>query len=380
MAIELNTRRSRTRFAITVSTMGLVSFFAPAGLSIYASDIPAQQAVPASTPPTATQTPSQAPSPTATASAAAPAPATTPVASSSAPSTPSVAPSPTRIISAAVAQLDSLSVKGRAPKTGYDRAAFSWRSDTDRNGCDTRNDVLRRDLANVGLKANTNGCVVVSGQLQDPYSGQTMAFATNSVDIDHVVALSDAWQKGAGNWSQDQRTAFANDPLNLIAVPASLNRQKSDGDAATWLPPAKSYRCEYVTRQMAIKAKYGLWVTQAEKQAVTTVLSSCPTQAAFAAAVAWPAPGQGRGVHTVAAPTAPSKPSATPQPSAKPKPTAKPRPTQQPTQNPEANSDSSISFKNCTEVKKAGRAPIHRGEPGYAPKLDRDNDGIACEK
>ena len=86
----------------------------------------------------------------------------------------------------------------------------------------------------------------------------------------------DAWQKGAAQWPAGKRLAFANDPLNLLAVDAGTNRSKGDGDAATWLPPNKSYRCAYVARQVAVKAKYGLWVTAAERDAMVRVLSTCP--------------------------------------------------------------------------------------------------------
>ena len=182
------------------------------------------------------------------------------------------------------AALAALAVKGRAPRTGYDRALFgqAW-ADVDRNGCDTRNDVLRRDLRPYVLKSGTKGCVVLSGTLHDPYSGQTIAFVrgrstSSSVQIDHVVPLSDAWQKGAQQWTTPKRTALANDPLNLLAVDGPTNQHKSDGDAATWLPPNKAYRCSYAARQIAVKAKYGLWVTGAEKDALTRILAGCPSE------------------------------------------------------------------------------------------------------
>ncbi len=184
----------------------------------------------------------------------------------------------------ASAALASLPVKGRAPKTGYSRAAFgqTW-ADVDRNGCDTRNDMLKRDLTEIVYKAKTRNCVVLSGTLQDRYSGETINFLRGNVtsmevQIDHVVALSNAWQTGAFKLSVAQRTALANDPLNLFAVKGRLNSQKSDGDAATWLPPVKSFRCTYVAHQIAVKAKYSLWVTAPEKDAMVRILSSCPKQ------------------------------------------------------------------------------------------------------
>lgn len=179
----------------------------------------------------------------------------------------------------ALSAVASLTVKGRAPKTGYERDEFgsSW-VDTDENGCGTRDDVLKRDLKDV--KFRDGHCLVASGTLtDDPYTGRDVRFVRgrSKVDIDHVVALSDAWQKGAMKWDRDERLAFANDPLNLIAVDASANRRKGDGDAATWLPPNTAYRCDYVARQVAVKKVYGLWVTGAEKAAMRRVLGGCPT-------------------------------------------------------------------------------------------------------
>jgi len=176
--------------------------------------------------------------------------------------------------------IETLAVKGRAAKTGYDRSSFSHWRDPDRNGCDARNDILRRDLRNLEIKADSNGCKVLGGLLADPYSGKGIdfVFGASLVDIDHVVALSNAWQTGAFQFTNEIRLQFANDPLNLLAVSASLNRQKGDGDAATWLPPTKSYRCQYVARQIAVKKKYGLWVTKSEKVAMSTLLAKCPKE------------------------------------------------------------------------------------------------------
>jgi hypothetical protein len=180
----------------------------------------------------------------------------------------------------ALTTLNSLSVKGRAAKTGYTRAQFSHWSDLDRNGCDTRNEILNRDLTKVLFKAGTRDCRVTSGSLIDPYSGKAITFSStkSTIDIDHVVALSNAWQTGAAYFDKTKRQLIANDPLNLLAVDYSLNRQKSDGDAATWLPPLKSYRCDYVARQIAVKAKYALWVTSPEKEAIVKILEKCVGQ------------------------------------------------------------------------------------------------------
>ena len=184
----------------------------------------------------------------------------------------------------ATAVLETLAVKGRAPKTGYSRAQFgpAW-ADVDRNGCDTRNDILKRDLTSITYRAKTRNCVVETGTLLDRYSGETMNFVKGNissmeVQIDHVVALSNAWQTGAFKLTADQRRALSNDPLNLFAVKGRLNSQKGDGDAATWLPPLKSFRCSYVAQQIAVKAKYSLWVTAPEKAAMVSILAKCPTQ------------------------------------------------------------------------------------------------------
>ncbi|MES2631287.1 MAG: HNH endonuclease family protein [Patescibacteria group bacterium] len=177
----------------------------------------------------------------------------------------------------ALATLNELEVKGRAPKTGYTRAQFGsgWATI---NGCSTREIILYRDLTNVSL---SDECTVASGTLNDTYTNQIIEFSrtdSSVVQIDHVVALSDAWQKGAQLLTADQREQLANDPLELIAVSGKANQEKSDSDAATWLPSNKAFRCEYVARQIAVKKKYILWVTEAEKTAIQTVLKECPTQ------------------------------------------------------------------------------------------------------
>jgi hypothetical protein len=182
----------------------------------------------------------------------------------------------------AAAALSTLPVKGRAPRTGYDRDEFGQRwADVDRNGCDQRNDVLARDLVDEEFRAGTGSCVVLTGRLSDPFTGRTIAFTrgqdtSGEVQIDHVVALSNAWQTGAQQLAPDTRELLGNDPLNLLAVDGPTNGSKGDGDAATWLPPARGYRCAYVARQVAVKAKYALWVTAAERDAIARILSGCP--------------------------------------------------------------------------------------------------------
>ncbi|CAN7361285.1 HNH endonuclease family protein [Arthrobacter sp. LjRoot78] len=184
-------------------------------------------------------------------------------------------------IAAAVARLASIPVKGRAPKTGYSRDRFgpAW-ADTDHNGCDTRNDILARDLTGETFKPGTHDCVVATGTLADRYTGKTIRFVrgadtSSAVQIDHIVPLSLAWQTGAQQISDDQRREFANDPLNLMAADGPSNIAKSDKDAATWLPPNKAFRCEYTVRITAVKAKYKLWVTPPEHDAIQGILTDC---------------------------------------------------------------------------------------------------------
>jgi len=252
----------------------------------------------------------------------------------------------------ASAALATLPIKGRAPKTGYSREQFgqAW-ADVDRNGCDTRNDILSRDLTATTYQPGTRSCLVLTGSLNDPYSGGTIAFnrgpQSADIQIDHVVALADAWQTGAQQLDVLRRTALANDPLNLLAVDGGLNTQKSDSDAASWLPPNKSYRCAYVARQVAVKSAYALWVTPPEHDAVAAVLQSCPGEL-LPVTTAQPA-------IVVPAPTRTAAPT-----------TQTPAPTGTP-------------FANCAAARAAGAAPVHRGDPGYSAKLDGDGDGVGCE-
>ncbi len=179
----------------------------------------------------------------------------------------------------AISALGQLTIKGRAPKTDYTRDKFgsSW---SVTNGCDTRNIILNRDLKDVVVN---DKCEVTTGTLYDPYTGKTILFKRGSdtsgaIQIDHVVALSDAWQKGAQQFTPALRMALANDPLELLAVDGAANLEKSDGDAATWLPSNKPFRCQYIARQIAVKQKYGLWITQAEDDAMMNILGKCHGQ------------------------------------------------------------------------------------------------------
>lgn len=261
----------------------------------------------------------------------------------------------------ALGVLGLLEVKGRAPKTGYDRDLFAYREvDLDGNGCDTRNDVLRRDLTAVTLKPGTQDCVVLSGTLADPYSGTSIAFVRGEstsadVQIDHVVALSDAWQKGAQQLDDAARQRLGNDPLNLLAVSGALNTQKGDGDAATWLPPSTAYRCAYVARQVAVKHTYGLWVTAAERDAIAGVLASCPDEPLPAGSALPPD-------HVTPAPT-PADPV--------------PAPVDGVPVNP-GNAVDCADFATWSEAQ--GWFETYLPHHGDVAELDGDDDGVACER
>lgn len=183
----------------------------------------------------------------------------------------------------ATSVLERLDVKGRAPKTGYRREEFydGW---PEIEGCSLRQRIIRREVAATAVLAD-NQCTVIKGEYVEPYTGKTLSFESKEgfskgVQIDHVVALSDAWQKGAQQLTQEERYNLATDPLNLLAVDSAANQQKSDGDAATWLPKNKGFRCQYVARQISVKYKYHLWVTEAEKAAMGRVLEVCPNEPA----------------------------------------------------------------------------------------------------
>ena len=297
------------------------------------------------------------------ASSAIPAPSASPtLAVSRSPSSAVAAPSGT-----ALALLATLAVKGRAPKTGYDRDRFgqAW-ADVDRNGCDTRNDILERDLTGVVFKVGTRDCKVLSGALAEPYTGRTLTFTSQdgkAVQIDHVVALSDAWQKGAGGREPRKLLAFANDPINLLAVDGPTNASKSDGDAATWLPPNKGYRCAMVARQTAVKAKYGLWITGAERDAMARVLTTCPAAKVPTGGNPTLAPATNSKPPT-------SSPVGTEAPSAAP-----PAPPAQP-----ARSGVDPDYGTCKNAKANGAGPYHQGkDPEYDYYRDGDRDGVVCE-
>ena len=182
------------------------------------------------------------------------------------------------------AQLAALPVKGWDRQTDFSRYRFGepWSDDVNvefgHNGCNTRDDILRRDLTQLVVRPGT--CYAQSGVLIDRYTGESIAFvrgpdSSEAIQIDHVISLSDAWYKGARDWDDQRRRDFANDPRNLLAVGAKANFDKAFRDANAWLPPNPAFRCEFVARQIAVKAAYRLWVSANEKRAMAAVLDHC---------------------------------------------------------------------------------------------------------
>jgi hypothetical protein len=187
---------------------------------------------------------------------------------------------------AAAAALAALPVAAKSSLAGYDRDCGSgegcvfgpaW-ADIDRNGCDQRNDVLHRDLTDVDVRDGTQGCVVIAGVLDDPYSGQTVRFAKETaaeVPIDHVVPLAAAWVQGAAEWTAEERRLFANDPANLMATTREQNSSKGDSTADEWVPENPEYGCSYATVVVTVKQTYSLSVTGEEAAALESLLATC---------------------------------------------------------------------------------------------------------
>lgn len=327
------------------------------------------------------ETPTATPTATPTTSIATPTETATPTQTATLTQTPTAAPpettTPTTIEvtdDSALAALYLLPVKGRAPMTGYDRSQFGteWNDaigdwDTARNGCDQRNDMLRRDLQHVVIKPNTNGCVVLSGVLPlDPYSGEANYYFDSTddnydsdLDLEHVLSLGSAWATGAQQISPEQRALLSVDPANLMAVNPSLNRSKGDADFATWLPPNKAFRCSYAARQIFVRTKYDLYLTAPEKAAMERVLVTCPDEPLIQ-----PDPQAGLvAVEPTGAPV-----------------TSTEEPTPQPTKAPiKANNGGKVYYENCDAARADGAAPVRTGDPGYGTHLDGDGDGSACE-
>lgn len=250
--------------------------------------------------------------------------------------------------------LARLAVKGNAPLTGYARAAFgiAW-DDLDRNGCDQRDDALWR--ASFASAQRRGTCTVVRAVVVDVYTGRTISFVRggdvrHELDIDHVVALANAWKSGAWASSTSLRHRLANDPLNLLAVDPTANRQKGDANAASWLPPRRAYRCAYVARQIAVKSKYGLSVTPSERDAMRRVLAYCPGQRIPVGGLAAPSIAQRRPVVSVTTTTTRT-----------------------------ATTGLDPRFRTCALARAHGYGPYVRGrDPEYAWYDDANHNGVVC--
>jgi hypothetical protein len=161
-------------------------------------------------------------------------------------------------------------------RTGYQRTAFRHWVDADKDGCDTRKEVLKAEA--VVAPVQGPGCALTGGEWYSPYD-DTYFTDAGKLDIDHLVPLAEVWDSGASAWTAAERQAYANDladARDLIAVSARSNRSKADQDPSTWLPPAAGYRCTYVTDWIADKTRWGLTIDPAEQTALQQDLAACP--------------------------------------------------------------------------------------------------------
>lgn len=250
----------------------------------------------------------------------------------------------------ALAVLDVMIV---APEysSGYQRELFPHWSVS--NGCSTRDRVLIEESTSFA-QVDPFGCRVIAGDWLSAFDGRTWDDPAE-IQIDHLVALKEAWESGAWSWTESQRRAFANDrddPRPLNAITGSVNQSKSDRDPPNWLPPLKSARCPYIADWIAVKARWQLTVDAIEKNFLQSYIrTNCPDLRI----APWETVPVSTSTNTVA-PTAPPA-----------------------TVNTDGGTSGSVYYANCTEARAAGAAPILVGEPGYRTALDRDKDGIACE-
>ncbi|GAA1748392.1 HNH endonuclease family protein [Luedemannella helvata] len=173
---------------------------------------------------------------------------------------------------AARGMLTQLKVAEWHSMSGYSRDRFPhWTSQG--GGCDTREAVLKRDGKNVKTASD---CKVTEGSWHSVYDGKDFSVARD-LDIDHVVPLAAAWRAGAWEWTDDERSDFANDMERpqLLAVSASSNRSKGDQDPSTWKPPAQDYWCQYATDWVTVKSYWKLTITAKEKSALEDMLATC---------------------------------------------------------------------------------------------------------
>ncbi len=170
--------------------------------------------------------------------------------------------------------LGALTVFAEGPRTGYDRSLFSHWRDTNGSGCDARQDTLAEQVIGFPQVDLFDSCVIVEGDWYSIFDGVTHSGSPSELDIDHVIALAEAWDSGASTWDSATRRRFANDPAHLVAVTASSNRSKSDADLADWRP-IRSAWCVTATITAEVKAAYGLSVDPAEYDAIAEMLGTC---------------------------------------------------------------------------------------------------------
>lgn len=197
---------------------------------------------------------------------------------------PGIDPRVRAMASQAAAALTSIPISAsRVDRADYDRSAFgsAW-SDAasvpgSGNGCDTRNDVLARDLNDIRA-GPVSSCprAVLAGDLRSPYTGGFVAFRrdrnASAVQIDHIVPLSYAWDMGAWSWSPPRRLDFANDPANLVSVDGHSNQDKSDSEPARWMPPAAGFRCQYAIQFVTVTQTYGLSIDEPSRRVLSEAL------------------------------------------------------------------------------------------------------------
>ena len=178
------------------------------------------------------------------------------------------------VVGSALALLQTVRVENEY-QVGYDRALFEHWRDIDGDGCDSRDQVLKRDSISLPQVDPVN-CNVIAGDWVSPYDGAKWTNPSD-IDIDHVIALKEAWDSGAWAWSAAQRKAFANDTSDsrtLLAVTDSVNQSKSDKDPSNWLPPLQSYTCTYLGNWIAVKVRWSLSMDSSEFGRIKNLLQS----------------------------------------------------------------------------------------------------------
>lgn len=253
--------------------------------------------------------------------------------------------------------LKTLAVRSES-RSGYQRTLFNHWRDADGDSCDTREEVLIRQ-SQVSAQVGP-GCRVYSGRWTSAYDAVVVT-DPSTLDIDHVVALAEAWDSGASRWSFTTRQAFANDLAftgSLIAVTASSNRSKSDRDPAEWLPGNSAYRCTYVTTWIAVKYRWSLSIDSAEKSALQRQVTACGNPHITLPAKAPISLGGGTGGGgTGGSGTGGSG-----------------------TGGGGTGGGTDPRFDTCTAAKAAGYGPYYRGsDTEYSWYRDADSDGIVCE-